>query len=116
MNVYEFMLSNPRGSIYQEPTLTYTGAKYATDTVVIPPPPVDTVKPAPAPVPTAYFREFINTGDGVYKITYTDGSFVTFRIPISDTLLEQYARPGADGRYYFVVHTKAGIRKIFDKK
>lgn len=33
MNLYEWCLSNPRGSIYQDPTLFYTGPKYPNVTI-----------------------------------------------------------------------------------
>lgn len=107
MNVYQWMLSNPKGSIYQDPTHYYVGPQY--DSVIFP-------TPTPIPVPKVAFREFIQTGDGVYKITWSDGTGETFRIPSGDILLQHYSRPTADGRYYFVIQTKNGLKKVFDLK
>lgn len=63
MNLYQWMLSNPKTSIYQDPTLTFSGPKYSNP--VTPPP--------PPPAPPQYFKSFIFTPP-VFGITWTDGT------------------------------------------
>jgi hypothetical protein len=52
MTIYQWMLSNPKGSIYQPPTNAFSGPKF--DNVETPAPtpaPVEVPQPAPAPTP-----------------------------------------------------------------
>jgi hypothetical protein len=107
MNVYQWMLSNPKTSIYQDPTLTFSGPKYSNP--VTPPP--------PPPAPPQYFKSFIFTPP-VFGITWTDGtntSTTLFSIPSGYEINQVYTNfSSVDGevREYLKVELLSGATPL----
>jgi hypothetical protein len=107
MNIYQWMLSNPKTSIYQDPTLPFSGPKYPNP--VTPPP--------PPPAATLYFKSFYY--DGGFAVTWSDGSSTGYSIPVGNTIHEMYtAFTSVDGesRPYLMVRSISGAAVITQKQ
>lgn len=71
MNIYQWMLSNPRTSIYQDPTLSFTAPKYSTTPTT----------PPPTPTTTVYYKQFIDTRDNNFGVTWSDNTSTVYTVP-----------------------------------
>lgn len=71
MDIYQWMLSNPRGSIYQDPTLFYSGPKYADVTIV---------------------DVNYSITKGLALIKWSNGEFTTVKAATGDSILNFYHR------------------------
>jgi hypothetical protein len=107
-NVYQWMLSNPKGSIYQDPTNYYVGPLY--DSVMFP-------KPTPIPAPTAsvYFKNFIDTRP-VFGVTWSDGTQTVWRLPAGATIKEVYTNGDAKASGQYLKITYSTGSKVFGPK
>jgi hypothetical protein len=76
MDIYQWWLSNPKGSIYQPPTSEYTGPKYP-----------EQPKPEPIPEPTPVEKvTLIGVGGrGPIELVYSDGSKEIIKAPEGET-------------------------------
>jgi hypothetical protein len=107
MDVFQWMLSNPKTSIYQDPTSAYSSPKYSNPTTPPPPPPATTL----------YFKAFFY--DGAFAITWTDGPDSSYVLPAGNTLHQLYeAFSAVDGesRPYLMVKMKDGANVITQKQ
>lgn len=84
MDLYQWIISNPRGSVPQLPDHAFVGPKYEGDVPV---------EPTPTPTPTGY-RDIIRVvvtgraaGDVVTQITWSDGHIDTLKAATGDVNL-----------------------------
>lgn len=78
----------------------------------------DPAAPAPTadPVDTAaYYSKFIYTGDGSFKVTWSDATTTSFKIPSTDGINVLY-NGNIEGREYLALQLKSGIKKLFGPK
>jgi hypothetical protein len=103
MNLYQWMISNPRGSVYQDPTEVFTGPKY-----------LDAPIPAPTPDPEegeeAFLVSIDSTADGVSKATYSNGNSEYWK-PVTGDAVRQITTDIANK--IVTIRTIKGIKKTF---
>lgn len=116
MNVYQWMLSNPRGSVYQDPTQVYIGPR--SDTVFIATDPIPGTAPAPSTDTTAYYIKDVNYAirGGFLAIQWTDGKSPQIVKPASgDAIVNVYDRV-VNGQRVLTVDYAIAPNKTFGPK
>lgn len=118
MSVFQWMLANPRGSIWQEPTQPYVGALYAGDPVPVPVP-----VPTPTPTTPIYIKD-VNYAlkGGFFAIKWRDASPPqVVRPPVGDSIKNVFDRivdenKPNERRVLTVTYTLKTLADTFDVK
>lgn len=109
MNLYQWMLSNPRGSAYKPPSDTYAG----------------TPLPEPEPPQPTFTQEFVDimcTWDGKWTVKWKEistgvMSYENVTKPTTETIDYLWTRPvSTDGKYKATVRMKSGLEFNYYKK
>ena len=96
MNMFQWMLANPRTSIYKDPTLTY-GAS--------------TMPEYPPEVPTnIVIKDFnINPTNGAVLITWADSSSETIKAASGDSILNLYIRKNGSNQFLITIDFQVAV-------
>lgn len=92
MNLYQWCLSNPRGSTYQDPTLFYSGPKYPNVTIV---------------------DVNYSVDNGLASIHWSDGSFTTVKASTGDGIHNFFHRLDSSGRQLTTVDFNLAVSKTY---